>query len=798
MRISCDEALRCFSDLMKNEWPRLSEADTRSKIIDPVFTKCLNWQEADFVREEHNGSGYVDYLFKIRNRNFFVIEAKKKGTYFNIPVSYNFRRRHQIGGAISKDETIKKALIQAQGYCIGHGVRYGVVTNGDQYIIFEAIKTGDEWEKGNCIVFYNLDDIQRHFNEFWNILSKDAVEKNSFLETVSKDIEEMSFIRPVDNVIMKNIRQPRNDLYRYITPIIDYAFQEITHPDKLDMLKQCYVYKEEFDEVDRYLKNEFEIKMLTTYDLHEIKKIVQDKRSSGVFQRDFYRNIDKLGKGYGEPILLLLLGSIGSGKTTFIYRFFNIVLTETEKEKKLWFYVDWRQGPTAVDEIRPFILNCIVNEFYRKYETLAVYLKNEFGLDEVFPNIDAVKHLFAILKAIGYILSLVVDNVDQHKSSSPTFHENVFIEVNGLTNELRIISIMTLREESYYKSSLTGAFNAYYIQKYVINPPDFVRLIVYRLDYILKKLELPEDQFKELLRTNVEFGQKLKTIKIFLKIIRDSFSKPKAEISEFMARTSGGDMRKTLELFGSFLMSGNTKIKEILEKYRNTGTYYIAHHQLLKSIMLGDNRYYSEEPSYLMNVFDFNTEYSNDHFLNLKVLKYAEEHLTNITEIGRGFVEINQLMKEANDILISPKAMEDSLVRLAKRNLIMLDTRSRENIDGASYFKITECGSYYLSKLIKTFVYIDLVWTDTPVADVDLVNKLRDIINDTSLDTRFERTEMFLSYLREMEERERTRHPENQSSPLGKFSFTKGMISGFEKEKQSIIYSLRDKYYFID
>ncbi len=69
------------------------------------------------------------------------------------------------------------------------------------------------------------------------MLSKDAVEKNSFLEIVSKDIEETTFTRPIDNIVVKNVKQPRNDLYRFITPIIGFAFQEITNPEKLDMLK---------------------------------------------------------------------------------------------------------------------------------------------------------------------------------------------------------------------------------------------------------------------------------------------------------------------------------------------------------------------------------------------------------------------------------------------------------------------------------------------------------------------------------------------------------------------------------
>ncbi len=215
----------------------------------------------------------------------------------------------------------------------------------------------------------------------------------------------------------------------------------------------------------------------------DIKKIVQKQKTSGVFQKDFVKDIEKLGAEYGEPILLLLLGGVGSGKTTFIHRFFNVVL-ENKKQNKLWFYVDWRNGPTNVNEIRPYILNCIITQLEQKYEPLKLKLNKEFNIDELSSDLDCIKRIFAILRAMGYVLSLVVDNVDQHKSSSQTFHENVFIETNSLTNELKVITIMTLREETYYRSSITGAFNAYYIQKYVIIPPDFIKLIIERLNYI--------------------------------------------------------------------------------------------------------------------------------------------------------------------------------------------------------------------------------------------------------------------------------------------------------------------------
>ena len=81
---SPDEALEQFEELRNTEWKNLSEADTRSKLIDPIFLQCLNWDEGDITREENvNSIGYVDYYFKIGDRVLFILEAKKEGISFD-------------------------------------------------------------------------------------------------------------------------------------------------------------------------------------------------------------------------------------------------------------------------------------------------------------------------------------------------------------------------------------------------------------------------------------------------------------------------------------------------------------------------------------------------------------------------------------------------------------------------------------------------------------------------------------------------------------------------------------------
>jgi len=573
-----------------------------------------------------------------------------------------------------------------------------------------------------------------------------------------------------------------------MSPIIDYAFEEITDEKRLDMLKQCYVYESEFEEVDNSLKRKFSIEMPLITKEYDIKKIVQMEDTAGIFLTDFYRYSEILKDETPEPAIFVLLGRIGSGKTTFVHRFFNVVLTEIERENILWFYVNFRDAPIEEEEIKKYIIKSILDDFIRKYNNKFRVILEKLDYLNLLPTIEHLTKLFMILRLSGYTLSLVVDNVDQHRSKSLNFHEKVFLETNNLTKIFRTITIVTLREESFYRSAIDGVFDAYYIKRYIINPPDFKKLILYRLDYILEKLNLSEKMLGKIIGTNLEIKNKKSEIKNFLTIVRDSIKRSRrGGISTFISATSGGDMRRALELFKAFLISGNTKISEILETARTnlSGSYQIAYHQFVKSIMLGSFRYYSEE-SYLLNIFDFDVDNTTSHFLKLKILSYAMERVTNNNPIGRGYISINSLLNETNDLNIKQEAIENSLLELAKYGLIILNTRSRSTLENASHFKITDCGNYYLDVLTKRFVYLDLILSDTPIADQDLVFELRGIVHMVDLDVRFKRTAMFIDYLRIMEERELQLNPEYNMSVFGKFRYMGIIKNKYDNERKYI------------
>src|SRR5262245_2421601 len=76
---------REFSDFIVAKG-KASEADTRVKMIDRVLKEVCSWPEAEISREDHVQSGFTDYQLRVRRQPFCVVEAKREGLSFVLPI----------------------------------------------------------------------------------------------------------------------------------------------------------------------------------------------------------------------------------------------------------------------------------------------------------------------------------------------------------------------------------------------------------------------------------------------------------------------------------------------------------------------------------------------------------------------------------------------------------------------------------------------------------------------------------------------------------------------------------------
>lgn len=772
-----DDGFKAFLQIYDRykELAHFSEADTRCKIIDCILKEALGYSEDNIVREPHVDSGFIDYKIIISNSCRFIIEAKRVGDYFQIPGIYS-NRNYKVSGIIQNIENLQAAMKQVQKYCLDEGCKYAVVFNGHQIVVFSAIVLGMSWKEGYCFVFHSLEDMKDNFGLLWDVLSYDSIKSGSLITYLDKSKRELNFKRVIDDIYNRDEDLIRNNLYTYLQPISDIVFSELLNEKRTEILRECYVFGK--TKLHENLKDYFQDNLPNFMYKYKIKDIIERDSEPEVFKQEYQSK-----KNVTEGSIAVLLGGIGSGKSTFLHRFFKVVLSEKEKENIIWFYVDFRNSPTDIKEIEKYIFDKIIEEWENKYES---YLKEQIdncGFNQNKCNTKTyITKLFNILQALKFSLTLVIDNVDQHERN---FQENIFKVANHIKDLLKTFTIVALREETFLASQRCGVFDAYYVHKFHISSPNFIQLIIKRIDFTIRCLKDIDNQ-KFLPVIPQESTDELITYFTIIKTSLNRDNSQATKLKNFFDNISVGDMREALRMFSNFIISGNLNVKEIFEKHAVSRSYQISYHQFLKAIILGEHRFYIQDKSNIINLFDFDTTISDSHFNLLRILQYLNNKKDKNSELGRGYILINEIITIAENVSIRKDVIISSLKLLADYNLVELNNLSKKNIKSASYVKITFGGKYYLRYLSNNFVYLDLIFIDTPISNQHTLEKLKELYNLTELSKRLIRTEFFIEYLVSSEEDEYNSHPEYYSNEFTQKEFAKIIKEKFQKEKMEI------------
>jgi hypothetical protein len=170
--------------------------------------------------------------------------------------------------------------------------------------------------------------------------------------------------------------------------------------------------------------------------------------------------------------------------------------------------------------------------------------------------------------------------------------------------------------------------------------------------------------------------------------------------------------------------------------------------------MLGDYRYYKEGRSLILNVFEPAAVADASHFTTLRLLNYLYQR--HREGVDGGFLRLADVFSVFEEYSGTDDDVRRALLRLIEvdRQLVELDTRRTDAMDGAALVRITSSGMYYLRYLARAFAYLDLVWQDTPIADIERAAELRKQMHAIDTEARFVRVELFLDYLDGQEARE--------------------------------------------
>ena len=315
-------------DALVPEWTAVdpessTESDTRFKIIDRMLAEVMGWERTNIQMEPHGESGYVDYLLSRGDRNCLVLEAKRKGRLLVNTRNPNVAN-YKLGGPAL--DSARDGIAQARKYCVDHGVSYSIVTTGEEWIFFIAIRTdGRAPLEGTAIVFPTLQSVEKNFAMFHDLLSKSGNEK----ELPRVRLQEAEGLEVTFSDELYSIRNPRglrlmqkSELAIDLEQVFSQFFGTMSGDNDPEMLAECFVETRESRDADATLDK------ITRTLTNQIR--VVDSSRGGALARRIEAAVETRR---GE--FVLVIGNKGAGKSTFIDRFFRLVLDRTIREKSL-------------------------------------------------------------------------------------------------------------------------------------------------------------------------------------------------------------------------------------------------------------------------------------------------------------------------------------------------------------------------------------------------------------------------------------------------------------------------------
>lgn len=744
-----------------------SEAQTRFDVIDRLIREVLGWEFGQISveeRDEGEQRGFVDYILRAGD-HVIVLEAKKVGAAFPSPTR---KKTLKISGSVLGSGEISQALEQARRYAVSKDAEIAIVFNGFCWCYFSPADVLADAFAGLLFPFDSSSDAEQLFNLF----SSANVERGSLddIRTIKPPRHEN---RLLSEVVDSATRVDRNNIADHITPALNKAFYDAALLNDPSALEWCFVKTEARTKFDAtlgvYLADP---KPQNITPAKRIKKSQPHLHIEGIVQG---------GTSTFAPPVTLIIGSVGSGKSTYLKHFELIAGRELISQEKVhWIYIDFEQmGRTG--NPRAFLYNTLRDYISKSHtntptdfktaiepayrEEIAGLARGPFALiasdkdrfNQVVTDVIAKDYQQVepyVDKVFKYITKknvciVILDNIDLYEDDN--LETTVFSEGLALSKRVHCNVIVSIRDKTFVRHRNSSAFDAFELRKLWLDPPPFKSVLSKRLSLSKRILERRQ--------AHIETGSGLRLnvpdLSVFFDIVQKSVMS--GESGEFIEAMADENIRKGITLISNFLTSGHIQADKAVGNYlKGDEGYEFPFHETYKGTILGQWKYFKEDRAECLNMFDSKLGSKSLRLIRLYVLRYL---LLNAQDENEVEVPVSECIKLFSKAGASTEQILRCLNDLARNGLLRNITA--EDTNQNSTIAITRRGGYITKFLTRKFVYIEECMYDTAIEDSRVWQELTSLTVEietaakrgapTQMPLRKKRIEVFLDYLKSLE-----------------------------------------------
>lgn len=739
-----------------------TEQDTRLKVLNRIITEVLSWRYEDISTEPATIDGYVDYVMSFDGLSKLILEAKKESHSFDL-ATRTTGSSYLLNGPVFANKYSKEGIEQAIRYCGQKNSELACVTNGEEWIIFRGSRLGDgrDTMSGKAIIFSSLEGIKNNFQLFFDLLDSHSVKKYVFRaifqEAEGRVIRHDSFKKILVPPEMNQIKE-RHKLAVDIDRIMNQYFKQLTGDGELDMLEKCFVITKESELAEKKIARISEsliayVQRLDTDKSEELNKLIQRVH-------DTHKNA-----------FILIVGTKGAGKSTFISRYFKFVLPITLANDCSVIRVNVGDNSGDENSLVPWLNKCFLKEIektlygdsfpdYKEiqgiffdeytrwrqgpykylYETEKNSFKTEFGkYIENKRNNTPEEYIHALLRHIvnsrKKLPCIIFDNADHFGIE---FQEKVFQYARSFYEKNLCLVIVPITDKTSWQIARQGALQSFDSETLFLPTPKQKAILETRIKYIKSKTEEVKEK-----GTGYSFSPSISlsidNLRVFVCILEEIFINNRF-ISNWISNLSNDDIRKSLEITREVMASPYIGVDELIKVFVTGEGFTIPDWTIKKALIRG--QYFSypiDKHKYVKNIFCLNGEVECSPLLGMRILQLLRDAAHKGER--QSFINVKQVVQYFEGMGVEQHVTLLWLDAILKNELCFSYDPTISNIELANRIEISPRGFQHLLWSGWDFDYLEAMLVTTPITCSEAYDRMNMFSN------RNERLIFFLKYL---------------------------------------------------
>ncbi|KDM68185.1 ABC transporter ATP-binding protein [Acidiphilium sp. JA12-A1] len=540
----------------------------------------------------------------------------------------------------------------------------------------------------------------------------------------------------------------KNDLSRDIDQVFLEFFRTITGETDSEMLRHCFVETPESHEADRSLEK------ITREIVSNIKEIGSD--ADELLKKEIQLSFE-IKKGQ----IILIVGNKGAGKSTYLDRFFRLVLDRTTREQCLILRVPLEYSSGSVDGVHEWLTDQLIEraeeelynggnptydelvgiffdqyqrwstgEFKHLHDTDISQFKIKFG-DHIF-NLRQTKpfnYLISVLKRAvrqrRILPCIIFDNADNFPVP---FQDVVFQYAYSIYLAVLSVVVVPITDRTIWRLSKTGALQSYSAKTFYLPVPSTREVLEKRVLYIKRKIEEGRDQSQEYF-TKGGLRIKMENMPAFAACVEEAFIR-----TDFVSRRVGWlsnyDLRRSLQLSQQIITAPILKVEELVAAYFKRNAITLPEMRVTQALLLGNyNKYRYDAHEFVVDLFRLEIDSINSPLLRMSLLRLLIDKANSAPATLGAYMLFEDIENYFDAMGVATQQILAAVEELVKYRLVEPYEPDIERVLPTSRLGVTLSGRMHFEMALSDPVYIEQMAQTTPVRSYDLILSLRNIMN---------------------------------------------------------------------